>query len=153
MIWLFAALFNLQNPHCPTCHKTPSVEADLEVGKRLLVFMSFSAPVETWKDLSSQLEKTDGVFVVRGVPENSFEAFAKKVVELRQAGVGAPIDIDPEAFETYAIDRVPAIVLEEGTRNDKVVGNVRLDAALIKIKEMGDAKDAAEKRLAMLESE
>ena len=124
MIYLLAA--------CLTCRPgTPAQEeSDLKV------FMSFSVPIESWKDISSQLEKTTGVFVLRGIPNNSFEEFAVKLLNLREAGVLAPIDLDPEAFETHAIDAVPAFVF----KGNKITGNLRCDAALREIQEKGDSQ-------------
>ena len=122
MIYLLAA--------CLTCRSENPVQEE----SSLKVFMSFSVPIESWKDISTQLEETDGVFVLRGVPNNSFEEFAVKLMNLREAGVRAPIDLDPEAFETYAIDSVPAFVF----KGNKITGNLRCDAALREIREKGD---------------
>lgn len=95
----------------------------------LMVFMSFSVPLESWKDWSYSLEKMEGVFVLRGLPGNSFQAFAQKIKELRNAGVNAPISIDPEAYEKYGIEVVPSIVIIEGEQYDKISGNIRMERA------------------------
>lgn len=96
----------------------------------LKVFMSFSVPMETWKDFSKQLEQMNGVFVLRGIPGNSFKTLSQKVIELRAAGVNAPLQIDPEIYEKYHIDAVPAFVMEDGAQYDRVVGNIRLEHVL-----------------------
>ena len=141
MSWFLSFLFAF----CPTCSsEAPASETE----KPLRVFISFSVPLESWKDLSHQLEKTEGYFVIRGLPENSFEKFAEKLIELRSSGINAPIDIDPESFEKHGIQAVPTIVLED----DKITGNLRLDAALRKIVEAGDSSKRALELLMQLES-
>ncbi len=135
---------------CPTCFSGPPSQERHE-GNSLMVFMSFCAPLETWKDLSAQLEMTDGIFLVRGLPGDSFERLAEKIVELRMEGVSAPIDIDPERFEKYGIESVPAFVLEEGGQSDRIHGNLRLDAALREILEKGDTRQRAKELLQRLE--
>jgi len=96
----------------------------------LKVFISFSVPLPTWKDLSDSLEKTNGCFVMRGISENSFSEFSRKLKELRAFGINAPIQIDPEAFDKYQIDAVPAVVQETPDGYHRLVGNIRLDEAL-----------------------
>jgi len=103
----------------------------------LMVFISFSVPLESWKEWSYTLEKLGGTFVLKGIPENSFPIFLKKVIELRLAGVSAPIYIDPEAYEKFGIEAVPTVLALNGTKYDKVAGNIRLDAALKMFNEKG----------------
>ncbi len=107
--------------------KTPSSQPS---SCGLFVFISFSVPVESWKDLSAELENTDGVFVLKGIPQGSFKEFASKVTELRRQGINAPIQIDPLAFEKYGIEHVPAFVQSEGKLFNKVVGNIPLSTVL-----------------------
>lgn len=105
--------------------------------------------MESWKDFSREMEKTGGVFVLRGIPSGSFEAFAMKVMELRQAGVSAPIDIDPDRFEEFEVVAVPTFVLR-GMKNDRTAGNLRLSASLELMAESGDEKEKAAKLLGRL---
>jgi conjugal transfer pilus assembly protein TrbC len=129
---------------CPACFsEQPSTG--------LKVFMSFGVPLETWKDLSAQLEMTDGIFLVKGIPGDSFERLAERVAELRMEGVGVPIDIDPESFEKYGIESVPAFILEEGGQHDCIIGNLRVDAALREIQEKGDTSPRAKTLLQKIE--
>ena len=109
--------------------------------------MSFSVPIESWKDLSSQLEQTGGSFVLRGLPENSVKSFLKQISSLREAGVHAPILIDPEAFEKYAIKAVPTIVLINGEECDKMTGNIPVKTVLRSFAEKGTVKEIAKKIL------
>lgn len=107
--------------------KTPSSNSS-SLG--LFVFISFSVPVESWKDLSAELENTDGVFVLKGIPHGSFKEFASKIAEFRKQGINAPIQIDPLAFEKYGIEQVPAFVQSEEELFNKVVGNIPLSTVL-----------------------
>ncbi|HSX38480.1 MAG TPA: type-F conjugative transfer system pilin assembly protein TrbC [Chlamydiales bacterium] len=128
-------LQNLKEKGCPAC-TSPSAS-------HFKVFMSTSVPLESWKDLSYQLEQTEGIFVLKGLPQDSIELLAKFIFELRGAGVNAPIDIDPENFAKYEIDAVPAIVLEDGEQWDRMIGNLRLDAVLKEFAEKGNTHSKA----------
>ena len=131
---------------CKKCISPKSDGGSLE--NDLRVYMSFSVPIETWKDLSASLEKIGGSFVIRGLPENSFEVFSEKVLFLRKSGVNASILIDPEAFDRYAIQSVPAFVLTEGDKHDKLSGNVPLETVLKDFSERGNLSKKAGQLLA-----
>lgn len=109
---------------------------------KVLVFVSFSIPNRAWIDLSKELEKVGGVFVLRGLPDQSMQILASRILKLKEEGVNAPILIDPKSFLTYGIDQVPAIVISEEKAFDKVSGHVSLKFALEKMKEQGDTKMA-----------
>lgn len=107
-----------------------------------LVFMSFSVPDQVWIDLSKELEQVGGVFVLRGLPNQSFQTLASRILHLKEKGVKAPIQLDPKCFLAYQIDQVPSIVVAEGETFDKVSGNVSLSFALQKMAENGETKMA-----------
>lgn len=119
--------------------------------QNLFIFISFSVPLETWKEYSYLLEKTEGVFVLRGLPENSFPLLSQKIQSLREEKIFASIQIDPEAFEKYAIDAIPSIVLTEDSQYDKMTGNISLSHALKVFSENGNAASSAKTHLKMLE--
>ena len=125
MNWLLASLllsFGGISPKCRNCTQP--------AGQNLMVFISFSVPMESWKEWSVGMEKSGGTFVLRGLPDNSFQLFSKKVTELRKEGVKAPIVIDPEAYSKYGIEAVPAVVQLDGQKYDKMSGNIRLEEVL-----------------------
>jgi conjugal transfer pilus assembly protein TrbC len=97
---------------------------------QVLVFMSFSIPTNVWMNLSQELEHVQGTFVLRGIPQQSFQLLAKRVLELKNQGVNAPIQIDPQSFKTYQIEHVPSFVVVDDEKFDKVIGNVSLKFAL-----------------------
>ncbi len=147
MSYLLAALLLLapteylqqleKGKECKSCTMAKEVESDL------LVFMSFSMPDATWIDLSLPLEKAGGVFVVRGLPQNSFDTLMQNVVRLREAGVMAQIDLDPTLFDQYRIEATPTVVLREQGRFDKLSGNIGLEATLEIMKEQGETNESA----------
>ena len=119
----------------------------------LRVFISFSAPLETWKSYSQELEKIKGSFVLRGLPGNSFRQLALKIKALKESGVNASILIDPEAFEKHRIKEVPTLVLEKGARVDQIIGNLPIAAALRLFAESGDLRKEAREQLARLNTQ
>ncbi|MCB1082530.1 MAG: type-F conjugative transfer system pilin assembly protein TrbC [Chlamydiia bacterium] len=100
------------------------------LSNKLFIFISFSIPEETLKELSYGLEKIGGSFLIKGLPQNSFRAFFEKSKALKEKGIFAPIVIDPEAFEDFHIEKVPTFVLKNETAFEKYEGNIPLYDAL-----------------------
>jgi type-F conjugative transfer system pilin assembly protein TrbC len=113
------------------------VTLDVEADSRILIFMSFSVPDAAWVTLSKQLEKHEGAFVLRGIPDNDFLAFSDKVMRLKERGVEADIQIDPKQFERFDISLVPSFIFPKEEGFDKVTGNISLNYALELVKEGG----------------
>lgn len=113
----------------------------------LLTFASFSMPDESLISFSRELELYGGAFVLRGIPENSFEKFFNKVNQLREKGVNAPVLIDPDSFEDYEVESVPVTVLRGAFSFDKVVGNVPVSFALESFSKRGSEKKLAKEVL------
>ncbi len=120
------------------CHLFSDHNPDHEIN----IFISFSAPMRMWKEYSSSLEKVGGAFIVRGLPNNSFQEFAKTILKLRNNGVSAPILIDPSSFEKHQINVFPTFVLKDDTKSDMVSGTISLDYALTLFSERGDTANA-----------
>jgi conjugal transfer pilus assembly protein TrbC len=86
-------------------------------GPSLLVFISLSMPVATLNRLLDQAQSAGATLVLRGLVHGSIRDTALQVRQLigtRQVSV----QIDPEAFDRYAITQVPAFVLLAGLPND-----------------------------------
>ncbi|MDF3833461.1 type-F conjugative transfer system pilin assembly protein TrbC [Cupriavidus basilensis] len=85
-------------------------------GPGLFVFVSLAMPPATLQRLFDQAARARATLVIRGLREGSLRATVAQVQALigqRQVGV----QIDPQAFDRFAIQRVPAFVLvREGTR-------------------------------------
>lgn len=104
----------------------------------LLVFISFSMPEASLLAFAKELETYGGVFVVRGLPNNSFAEFFNKLNHLKEMGMDAPILIDPDSFEEYEVTEVPMIVLKGDEAFDKMIGNVPASYALETFSEKGE---------------
>jgi type-F conjugative transfer system pilin assembly protein TrbC len=124
--------------------KTKSVE--LSRYPKLLVFVSFSMPMDTLKTLARDVKQVGGKLVLRGLVKGSFPETSKKLMELKNE-----ILIDPTLFEAYHVQRVPTFVLreqstesaEERVAYDELKGNVSLGYVLEQFSMKGDACEYA----------
>jgi conjugal transfer pilus assembly protein TrbC len=111
----------------------------------LLVFVSFSMPMESLKALGEQVHKAGGKLVFRGLVDGSFPATSKKMQEL-----GVDALIDPTLFEAYQVKVCPVFVLsdkllqtvEEKPSYDQLSGHVSLHHALETFRRHGNSKAA-----------
>ena len=118
----------------------------------LFVLTSLAVPESSWRQMSSQLEKVGGVFLLRGMPEDSFLAFAKAMFHFKSIGINAPIFIDPERFAMLQAKTVPMILLEGEKGIDIISGNISLFFALKEFEAKGKNKELAKKLLFDLKS-
>jgi conjugal transfer pilus assembly protein TrbC len=113
-------------------------------GPALLVFVSLDMPQAALTRLLDQVERAQARILVRGLKNGSFRETAAHIQQLIGARK-AVIQIDPRAFERYAISRVPSFVLERANAGNapcagnecavpgdaaKVAGDVSLQYAL-----------------------
>lgn len=134
-----------------------SAAAALDLSYPLMMFVSFSVPLSTWKEASPDLEKLGGAFLIRGLPGSSFEELRNRILELRKEGIKAPILLDPQSFITYSIKTVPTLILKGDTSShednplyDQVSGNIPISEALRLIAEKGTTQDKASHLLNIL---
>jgi conjugal transfer pilus assembly protein TrbC len=106
------------------------------------VFMSFSLKDTTWLEWSKQIETLGGAFILRGLPNQSFKELASHLNHLNDIGVRATIQLNPQLFDQYQIQQVPAVVVAEEETFDKITGNVTLDYALETLAKEGETKKA-----------
>jgi conjugal transfer pilus assembly protein TrbC len=132
------ALHSLQG----ACLNCSSGDEIISLDSHLLVFVSFSIPDHAWISLSKELEKIGGIFVLRGLPQHSFQALATRILTLKAQGVNAPIQLDPKSFITYEITQVPTIVVADKQTFDKVAGHVSIKFALEQMAKHGESKKA-----------
>jgi conjugal transfer pilus assembly protein TrbC len=97
---------------------------------KIMVFMSFSVPENIWLSFSKEMEKKGGIFVIRGLPENSFKSFAGMLLKLKEKGMNSAIQINPKLFREYEIVQVPTVVALEDGKHDRISGNISLSFAL-----------------------
>ena len=109
-----------------------------EVEKRL--FVSFSMPQTLLSQSFEQAERFHITVVFNGLIDNSMPETASKLSKLTKRYPELSIQIDPVAFEDFAIDAVPALVVSQGQVFDVVRGNLSLSDALSLIHERGELK-------------
>jgi len=94
----------------------------LASGPGLLVFVSLSMPQPTLQRLIDQAARTQASIVLRGFADGSLRTTVARVQRLigdRQVAV----QIDPQAFDRYAVTRVPTFVLvRDGARSVACAG-------------------------------
>ena len=99
-------LSGITKESCKLCFSGGRYEMD----PKIFVFMSFSIPDETWLKLSSEIEKYSGVFVIKGLPNNNFQEFAKRVIDLKMKGMKTEVQINPSLFTQFKIKEAPTFV-------------------------------------------
>ena len=131
----------------------------------VLVFMSLSAPPESWRQWAAEATRIGAPIVLRGVMKEGLRATAGRVGGLLD-GAEAGVAIDPRLFRLFRIELVPALAVVPGgvppckSRGcadgppppfDLVTGNIGLAAALEAVAaEGGPGRDAARRALARL---
>ncbi|NGX32499.1 MAG: hypothetical protein K1060chlam4_00547 [Candidatus Anoxychlamydiales bacterium] len=113
---------------CNNCRSFEKNSGDNQ--SAVYIFMSFSVPENTWLELDRTTSSINKIFVVRGIPNNSFEAFGKKIAALKDTGFSSSVEINPKLFHKYEIINVPNFVVANGGNFNKVSGNISLQKAL-----------------------
>ena len=84
---------------------------------RLIVFISLSMPEATLARLVDQAARAPAQLLLRGLSEGSLPRTAARIRQLIGTRPVA-VQIDPRAFDRYAIQRVPAFVLARAGGTD-----------------------------------
>ncbi len=116
---------NIENPE----NLAKRIEEEIgETKKEILVFVSFSMPELSLKELSREAGKHNAKLILRGLYRESFKKTAEKILEIDKKGLS--LEIDPKLFKKYGIKQVPTFVLIEGEKEiSRLSGNVRLEYA------------------------
>ena len=123
---------------------------------QLMIFISSSMPINSLKQFSIASNKANGVMVLRGLINNSFKQTVSFIRTLNNKQ-GTRVIIDPNAFNLFAVKKVPEIVVIIDNNNcqwgrcdhtplfDKISGNITLEYALEEISKRGEfsTKEAA----------
>lgn len=130
-----------------SCQATECRLSQTTGSPELLVFVSFSMPEQSLKLWSEQVARLNGKLLIRGFFEDSLQKTTQKTLELFGEKGGAELLIDPEAFQKFNIQVVPAVVLSENQecltetcpppKFDLVYGDTDLEAALKLIADRG----------------
>lgn len=103
-------------------------------GEEILVFVSFSMPKDSLKELDWQADKYNARLLLRGLCANSFKKTSEKILEVNPNGLR--LDIDPEEFRKHRIEKVPTFILiKDGKEVSRLSGNVSLEYATTKLRE------------------
>ncbi|KKM65756.1 hypothetical protein LCGC14_1488070 [marine sediment metagenome] len=113
---------------CNNCRSFEKNSGDNQ--SAVYIFISFSVPENTWLELDRTTSPINKIFVVRGIPNNSFEVFGKKIAALKDKGFSSFLEINPELFHKYEIINVPSFVVTNGGNFNKVSGNISLQKTL-----------------------
>ena len=130
---------SLQDLSKKQCHLSLPTK---ELEPHIYCFLSFSVPESTWVSLLQELETVGGVIVLRGLPNNSFQSLSENLQKMIDQGVNVPIQIHPHLFDDFSVESVPAFVVTEGEKFDKVTGNVSLAYAIRLMNEKGKIKES-----------
>lgn len=104
-------------------------DESLKKDDEILVFVSFSMPEASLKQLSDESGKYHARLIMRGIYKNSFKDLKEKVLSISKDGL--KFDIDPELFKKYDIKQVPTFVNTK--TGNKLSGNVTLEFAIGKL--------------------
>ncbi len=96
---------------------------------KLFVFVSLSMPEATLKSLYQEAQDYGAVLVLRGLEDNSL----KKTAETLQR-LSISVQIDPELFKRYEVQRVPTFVYLRSQKLDILAGHTSLHYALSRFK-------------------
>lgn len=120
----------------PSTHKkcltTVSSQGEEVKETSVYVMISFSVPDQTWVSLSAEMEKIGAVFVLRGLPSNSFKELSKKLQHLSKLGVKSEVRLDPMLYTTYKIEKAPTFLIIDKDKEEyhTLSGNVSLGFAM-----------------------
>ena len=133
-------------------------------GPEVIVFMSLSAPAESWRQWSREAARIGAPLVLRGFGADGLQATVKRIGPYLDRGSGAAID--PRLFRLFDVTVIPAVAVVPGgvpacesrgcsadpaPPHDRIAGNVGLEAALEAIaSEGGPGRVTARRHLADL---
>lgn len=105
-----------------------------------IIFVSFSMPSLSLKQIIQDAERYQIPVVMRGLYKNSFRQTLEKLFDLIKEDNKGGISINPVWFKKYNINTVPALVVNNNAQDFNVVyGNIPLKTALTIIVNKGSA--------------
>lgn len=121
----------------------------VNIPEQAIVFVSFSMPDLSLKQIIYDASRYQIPVVVRGLYKNSFRKTLEKIFELVKENNKGGVAINPKWFKEYDIKAVPAVVVVQryettGTKSDVVYGNIPLKKALSIIAKRGVASNEAQ---------
>jgi len=103
----------------------------------LIVFVSFSMPESSLNRLAVETAKAGGVLVLRGFVNDSLKQTI--VASERMTNLGAQIQINPELFKTFDVQRVPTFIISKNGSNSGACSSKVESQCINHLKLEGDA--------------
>ena len=113
------------------------------VTSSVIIFVSFSMPDLSLKQIIQDAALYRIPVVIRGLHHNSFKDTVEKIYSLVKENNQGGISIHPRWFKEYSITAVPAVVVTDGNKYDVIYGNIRLKNALSIIADRGELSQQA----------
>ncbi|CAL7962392.1 conjugal transfer pilus assembly protein TrbC [Gammaproteobacteria bacterium] len=119
------------------------INEKLNTTEQAIVFVSFSMPDLSLKQIINDASRYKIPVVIRGLYKNSFRETVNKIFELVKENNKGGIAINPRWFRDYEIKAVPAVVISSGAKSDVVYGNILIKRSLSIIAERGETSAIA----------
>lgn len=103
------------------------------------VLVSFSLPEQLFKEVLADSARLKIPAVLNGLYNNSMPETLTKILALTKEVPDLNLQIDPTAFERFAVRQVPALIVEGEKNFDVLYGNLALKKGLERIAESGDS--------------
>lgn len=91
-----------------------------------IVFVSFSMPDLSLKQIITDAARYHIPVVIRGLIDNSFKKTVARIFELIKENNKGGVSINPIWFKRYSINTVPACVVKSGDNFDVIYGNIKI---------------------------
>lgn len=119
---------------------------DLGTKPTLRIFVSSSMSKVLLRQYAKEAKQYEGVLVLRGLPRGSIHKLTDLVMAI-STDHSAPIQIDDEAFSSFNVTAVPAIVISQASKYDKITGSITIKSALQTFVKSGDLSNEARRLL------
>lgn len=142
-----ATIQNIKDEYIKKSHTKAATKPSPEA----IIFVSFSMPTLSLKQIIRDADRYQVPIVIRGLYKNSFRETIEKIFNLVKEDNKGGMSINPVWFRKYNIKTVPALIVNnENNKNqetkdfDIVYGNIRLKNALTIIADQGSAAKVAQ---------
>lgn len=104
------------------------------------VFLSFSMPRQLLMETLKESSRLNIPAVLNGLVDNSMPNTMALIGDLSTEIPDLQLQIDPNLYEQFKIQQVPALVVKEGRCFDVIFGNIPLARGLERIQSFGECK-------------
>lgn len=109
-------------------------------GTSTQVFVSFSMPQHLMDEVFKEASSHNIPVTLNGLIDDDFRKTLSSLLVFSKKYPNLSVQIDPYAFEKYHIDKVPALVVDNGTQFDVLYGNVKIEEGILWLKRKGEAR-------------